>query len=66
LRSWIRGPLAGLVDDLLAGSSMRSRELYEPKHVREVILRDRAGLEDNALVIWTFLTNELWFRTHFG
>jgi asparagine synthase (glutamine-hydrolysing) len=66
LRSWIRGPLAGMIDDLLAESSMRSRDLYEPKYVREIISRDRSGLEDNALVIWTLLTNELWFRMNFG
>ncbi len=66
LRSWIRGPLAGMVDDLLVESSMKSRDLYDPKYVHEMISRDRAGLEDNALVIWTLLTNELWFRMHFG
>lgn len=65
LRSWIRGPLAGMVDDLLDESRMMSRELYKPAFVREIVRRDRAGLDDNALVIWTLLTNELWFRTHF-
>lgn len=66
LRSWIRGPLSRMVDDLLSESGMRSRDLYDPKYVREIISRDRAGLEDNALIIWTLLTNELWFRMHFG
>lgn len=66
LRAWIRGPLATMVDDLLVESSMRSRDLYEPKHVQEIVARDRAGLEDNALVVWTLLTTELWFRMHFG
>lgn len=65
LRAWIRGPLAPMIDDLLTESSMRSADLYEPKYVQEIIARDRAGLEDNALVIWTLLTNELWFRIHF-
>jgi hypothetical protein len=31
-----------------------------------MVSRDRAGFEDNALVIWTLLTTELWFRMHFG
>lgn len=66
LRSWIRGPLAEMVDDLLAESTMRSRDLYNPKYVHEMVSRDRAGFEDNALAIWTLLTTELWFRMHFG
>jgi asparagine synthase (glutamine-hydrolysing) len=65
LRAWMRGPLAGMVDDLLVSGSMRSRDLYDPAAVRELIANDRAGREDNALQIWTLLTNELWFRTHF-
>ena len=66
LRSWIRGPLATKVDELLDPKSMRSAELYDVASVRELIDRDRAGLEDNALPIWTVLTTELWFRTFFA
>lgn len=65
LRAWIRGPLAGMVDDLLS-SGMRARQLYNPRAVKELIENDRAGREDNALQIWTMLTTELWFRQHFG
>lgn len=66
LRSWVRGPLANMVDEILAQSAMRTSELYEPSVVRDLIARDRAGVDDNALVIWTILTNEIWFRTWFG
>lgn len=66
LRAWIRGPLAEMIDDLLEPSSMRSAELYDPKYVANLVARDRAGLDDNALVIWTILSNEVWFRTYFG
>lgn len=65
LRAWVRGPLAEMIDDLLSPSSLRASELYEPKVVGELVARDRAGLDDNALVIWTILTNEIWFRTYF-
>lgn len=66
LRAWMRGPLAPMIDDLLTDTRMRAGELYDAKAVRRMVLRDRAGQEDNALQIWTVLTNELWFRTHFG
>jgi asparagine synthase (glutamine-hydrolysing) len=66
LRSWVRGPLAGLLDEVLVPGAMRSAELYDPRYVRELIERDREGLDDNALTIWTILTNEMWFRTFFA
>jgi asparagine synthase (glutamine-hydrolysing) len=66
LRSWIRGALAPMVADVLSESSMRTRALYDSGTVSQLIERDRKGLEDNSLVIWTILSTELWFRMHFG
>lgn len=65
LRSWIRGPLAEMIDDLLNPASMKTAELYDSKVVSELVRRDRSGLDDHALVIWTILSNEIWFRTYF-
>jgi len=65
LRSWMRGPLAEMVGDLLSASAVRARGLYNPSVVTELIEADRKGLEDNAHVIWTLLTNEIWFRAFF-
>jgi len=66
LRSWIRGPLSTLVRDLLSEASVKARGLYNPSYVSALIEKDRQGLEDNAHIIWTLLTNEVWFRTFFG
>jgi asparagine synthase (glutamine-hydrolysing) len=65
LRSWVRGPLATMVGDLLSEQSLRSRGLYDPSYVAGLIARDKSGLEDNSYQIWTLLTNEIWFRTFF-
>src|SRR5579871_272205 len=65
LRSWVRGPLATMVGDLLSEQSLRSRGLYDPAYVAVLIARDKSGLEDNSYQIWTLLTNEIWFRTFF-
>lgn len=65
LRAWVRGPLSELVGDLLNEASLKARGIYDYRYVRELIDNDRRGIEDNALVIWTLLTNELWFRTNF-
>ena len=66
LRSWVRGALAPMIDDLLLSDGARVRALYDPRMVRQIVARDRSGLEDNALIIWTMLTNELWLRTNFA
>ncbi len=66
LRSWIRGPLSTLVRELLSEESLKARGLYNPRYVSELIEKDRRGLEDNAHILWTLLTCEIWFRTFFG
>lgn len=65
LRSWLKGPLSEMVNDLLSESSLKKRGLYNSSFVRKLIDRDSKGIEDNAIQIWTLLTNEMWFRTFF-
>jgi asparagine synthase (glutamine-hydrolysing) len=65
LRSWIRGPLRVMIDELLSEDAVRARGLYDPKCISDLIARDRQGREDNSYLIWTFLTNEIWFRSFF-
>ena len=66
LRAWIRGPLAPMLRDLLSESSLKDRGLYDPKYVAELIRDNDAGLQDHAHILWTLLTNEIWFRTFFS
>jgi len=66
LRSWIRGPLSEMVQDYLSASCLKQRGLYNTDYVCQKIEADKRGLEDNAHLIWTLLSNEIWFRTFFG
>lgn len=66
LRSWIRRELKEMVDDLLSEETIKKRGLLNPKEVRKIIEEDRRGQEDYSLLIWTFLTWEIWFRTFFS
>ncbi|MBI5403301.1 MAG: asparagine synthase (glutamine-hydrolyzing) [Ignavibacteriae bacterium] len=66
LRSWLRGPLSEMVDDLLSEESIKKRGFYDVPSVRNIIEKDRSGAEDNAHYVWILLNNELWFRTFFG
>jgi asparagine synthase (glutamine-hydrolysing) len=63
LRSWIRRDLREMVDDVLSPSAMKNRGLFNPETVRKLIQADQEGKEDNALLIWSILTREIWFRT---
>jgi asparagine synthase (glutamine-hydrolysing) len=65
LRSWIRGPLSEMVQDYLSPSSLKARGLYNADYVWKKIEADKQGHEDNAHLIWTLLSNEIWFRTFF-
>jgi len=63
LRSWIRRDLKEMVDDVLSSLAIKNRGLFNPETVRNLIQADRDGKEDNALLIWSILTREMWFRT---
>jgi hypothetical protein len=55
-----------MVGDLLSETAVKARGLYDPSAVRRLIELDCTGQEDNAHVIWTMLSTEVWFRTFFG
>ena len=63
LRSWVKCPLAEMIDDLLNPVALKERGLYNGDTVWELIQNDRKGKEDNAQLIWTILSREIWFRT---
>jgi asparagine synthase (glutamine-hydrolysing) len=63
LRSWIKGPLKQMIDDYLLSESSLTKEIYNPMFLQKLIMEDRAGKADNALLIWQFLVTEIWLRT---
>ena len=63
LRSWMRGPLRPVIDELLSDTQINARGLHDAKVVRRMIEDDRAGREDHSMWLWTLLTTELWHRT---
>jgi asparagine synthase (glutamine-hydrolysing) len=63
IRSWLRGPLRPMVDDLLSEETLRSRGLFNPQEVRRIINLNLSGREDYNLQVFQLLTLELWQRT---
>ncbi len=64
LRSWVKKDLDPLIEDCLSESQLKKRGIFNPKAVKSIIERDKAGKEDFAHRIWAMLTLELWIR-HF-
>jgi asparagine synthase (glutamine-hydrolysing) len=62
IRSWLRGPLRPLVEDLLSAENVRRRGLFEPQEVRRIIDANLSGREDYNLQVFQLLTLELWQR----
>jgi len=62
IRSWLRGALRPMVDDLLSEETVRRRGLFQPEEVRRVISANLSGREDYNLQVFQLLTLELWQR----
>jgi asparagine synthase (glutamine-hydrolysing) len=63
IRSWLRGPLRPLVNDLLSEEAVKRRGLFRPKEVKRVIDSNFSGREDNNLQVFQLLGLELWQQT---
>jgi len=62
IRSWLRGPLRPMVDDLLSAETVKRRGLFRPEEVRRIIDANLSGREDFNLQVFQLLTLELWQR----
>ena len=62
IRSWLRGALRPLVDDLLSEETVRKRGLFRPEEVRRIIDANLSGREDYNLQVFQLLNLELWQR----
>ena len=62
IRSWLRGALRPMVDDLLSEKTIKRRGLFQPDEVRRIIEANLSGREDYNLQIFQLLNLELWMR----
>ena len=60
IRSWLRGALRPMVDDLLSEATVKRRGLFRPKEVKRIIDANLSGREDYNLQVFQLLTFELW------
>ena len=62
IRSWLRGPLRPLINDLLSEETVRRRGLFSPAEVQRVVDANFSGREDFNLQVFQLLGLELWQR----
>lgn len=62
IRSWLRGPLMPMVNDLLSEERIRSRGIFDAAAVRNIIDGNLSGREDHNLHVFFLLTLELWMQ----
>src|SRR5436190_4536549 len=62
IRSWLRGALHPMVEDLLSEETIKRRGLFRPQEVRRIIETNLSGREDYNLQVFQLLNLELWMR----
>jgi asparagine synthase (glutamine-hydrolysing) len=62
IRSWLRGPLKPMVNDLLSEETIKHRQLFRPEEVKHIIGANLSGREDYNLQVFQLLNLELWMR----
>ncbi len=62
IRSWLRGPLRPLVEDLLSEETVKRRGLFRAAEVKRIVKANLSGREDYNLQVFQLLNLELWQR----
>ncbi|HZR65594.1 MAG TPA: asparagine synthase (glutamine-hydrolyzing) [Terriglobales bacterium] len=59
---WLANDLKEMTDDLLSESLLKSRGLFRPRMVRQLVEEHRSRKKNWSMQIWQFLTLELWMQ----
>ena len=60
IRSWLRGALKPLADELLSDAVVKRRGLFQPAEVNRIVGENLSGREDYNLQVFQLLVLELW------
>jgi asparagine synthase (glutamine-hydrolysing) len=60
---WLRGPLAGMTQELLLDGRLRDRGLFNDAEVRRIWDDHRTRAAEHPHRLWQLIMLELWFRT---
>ena len=57
---WLRGPLSGMMEDLLGETRLRRQGIFRVEEVRRRVVEHREGMRDHRKPLWTLLMFQLW------
>ncbi|CAN5865456.1 asparagine synthase (glutamine-hydrolyzing) [soil metagenome] len=57
---WLRGPLSGLLDEMLGRDRIEAQGLFQPEEVARLVQEHREGSFDRRKLLWTLLMFQLW------
>jgi len=63
---WFRGPLAGLVREVLDPHRLRRAGIFDAGHVAQLVDAHLRGTQDQRKTLWSLLAFELWRREYLG
>ncbi len=58
--TWLRGPLAPLLNQLLSRERLKRQGIFHPEMVARRIAEHQSGLHDHRKPLWTLLIFQLW------
>jgi asparagine synthase (glutamine-hydrolysing) len=64
--SWLRGPLAPLMNELLASERLKRQGLFNPRVITRRIVEHQSGEHDHRKPLWTLLIFQLWYDHWLG
>jgi len=65
VRSWVRGSLRPMIDDLLSEETLNRRGIFKPAAVKKLIDVNQSGREDRSLEVFQLLMFEIWMQQFF-
>lgn len=63
---WLRGPLAGVLREVLAPARIRAAGILDPLAVERLVADHVSGGRDHRKILWALLVFELWRAHHLG
>lgn len=63
IKEWFRGPLEGLLGDVLAPENLRRHGLFDPDAVGAVIDEHVTGVRSHTWTLWALLSITVWQET---
>jgi asparagine synthase (glutamine-hydrolysing) len=63
--TWFRGSYRSVIDEYVLSDRARSRNIFSPDFVQELVARHQTGAENHSERLWALVNFEIWLRQFF-